>query len=85
VAAAHVAFGMALVKQAAEAGDASARNFLSQCYAEGSFDLGKSAEMSNRWSAWSNAPFIEYGERVDIEAEGIALSKPRVDWSEASS
>jgi TPR repeat protein len=78
MAVAHTVLGMALVKQAAEAGDPSARNFLSQCYAEGSFGLAKGADTSNQWRVRSNAPFIEYGEGVDIEAEGIELSKPSV-------
>lgn len=77
--------GMALVRQAAEAGDPSARTFLSRCYAEGHFGMARNIDMSKQWGAWSNAPLIEYGESVDIEAEGIALSKPSIVWHESGS
>lgn len=85
VASPHTVLGMALVRQAAEAGDPSARNFLSQCYAKGSFGVARDINMSKQWSAWSDVPFIEYGESVDIEAEGIALSKPSIVWPESGS
>lgn len=77
--------GMALVQQAAEAGDPSARHFLSQCYAEGNLGIARNIDMSKQWSARSNAPCVEYGKPVDIEAEGIALSKPSIVWHESGS
>lgn len=80
VAAADAVLGMSLVRQAAEAGDPSARNFLSQCYAQGRFGLARSLDMSKYWGSLSDAPFVEYGEPVDLEAGGVALSKPNIEW-----
>lgn len=85
VAAADAALGMSLVRQAAEAGDPSARNFLSQCYAQGSFGLARNLDMSKHWGAWSDAPFVEYSEPVDLQVGGVALSKPRIEWPDSDS
>lgn len=78
VTAAHTSLGISLVRQAAEAGDPSACNFLSQCYAEGSFGVARDINMSKHWGVQSNRTFVEYGERVDIVVEGVLLSKPSV-------
>lgn len=85
VAAIDAVLGMSLVRQAAEAGDPSARNFLSQCYAQGSFGVARNLDMSKHWGVWSDAPIVEYGEPVDLEADGVVLSKPSIDWPESDS
>jgi TPR repeat protein len=80
---ADVGLGMSLVRQAAEAGDPSARNFLSQCYSQGSFGLARDLDMSKHWCGWSDAPFVEYGEPIDLEAGGLVLSKPSIEWPDS--
>lgn len=80
VAVADAVLGMFLVRQAAEAGDPSARNFLSQSYAQGSFGLARNFDMSKHWGSWSDAPFVEYGEPVDLADRGVTLSKPSIEW-----
>lgn len=83
VSAPHVELGMLLIEQAAASGDASACTFLGQCYAHGVHGKNRDPEKSNLWFSYSrnNERFIERGDPVDIEADGLLLTKPQVEWT----
>jgi TPR repeat protein len=78
-----VELGMRLIEEAANCGDASACNFLAQCFEQGIFGKERDLLMSAKWreSAQNSTRFVEYGPPFDVEAYGIILSKPKVQWS----
>jgi TPR repeat protein len=79
----RIKLGMELADQAAECGDPGARQFLSLCYARGAFGKPLNADPSREWeqSARDNRQFVEYGPVVDIEARGVILAKPTIEWT----
>lgn len=81
--AARVELGLKLIEEAADSGDESACDFLAQCYEQGSFGKERDPLMSAQWarSARDYTRFVERGSPFDLEAHGIILSKPKVEWS----
>ncbi len=81
VSAAYIDLGMRLIEDAADAGDASACNFLAYCYGEGSFGKNKDKVASVKWAgrAMDHEDFVEYGRPINIEEHGIQLSKPLIE------
>lgn len=80
---AYIELGLKLIEQAADDGDASACHFLSHCYAQGSLGKMRDLHKSEQWNlrARNHEQFVEYGQPVDIEATGITLMKPQIEWS----
>jgi TPR repeat protein len=80
--AAHLELGMQLIEQAAHSGEVSACNFLSHCYAQGAFGKHRDPDKSNFWAsrAQVHERFAEYGDPVDVEAHGVTLAKPTIEW-----
>jgi TPR repeat protein len=78
----HVNLGMVLIEQAASSGDASACNFLAQCYERGAYGMPQDPSVSEKWrqSAQDDSHFVEYGAPFDIEAHGVALTKSPLEW-----
>jgi hypothetical protein len=75
--------GMLLVEQAAECGEVSARQFLSQCYARGMFGKPVDLGVSKGWAdGLRGSPlFVEYGVPIDIATHGVSLTKPQIEWA----
>jgi TPR repeat protein len=79
----RIELGVELIEQAADCGDASACDFLAQCYAKGTFGKVRDPVMSAKWSerAREHVRFVEYGLPFHLDAHGITLLKPKVEWS----
>jgi TPR repeat protein len=74
---------MKLIEQAADCGDASACNLLSNVYAQGALGKARDLRMSAKWaqSAQDHEHFAEYGLPFDLEVYGITLPKPQIEWT----